>query len=63
MGQLDGGHIIHAILGQSQGILLGQIARVLMFLLGDDSTSYGETDFFRLGDYANFNAPSKLTRT
>ncbi|ELR97377.1 site-2 protease family protein [Gloeocapsa sp. PCC 73106] len=33
VGQLDGGHIVHAMLGQSQGMLLGQVARVLMFIL------------------------------
>lgn len=33
VGQLDGGHIVHAMLGQTQGILLGQISRFLMFLL------------------------------
>lgn len=33
MGQLDGGQIIHAMLGQNQGIVVGQITRLLMFIL------------------------------
>ncbi len=33
VGQLDGGQIIHGMLGQNQGILVGQITRLLMFIL------------------------------
>jgi membrane-associated protease RseP (regulator of RpoE activity) len=33
VGQLDGGHIVHAMLGQNQGVLVGQITRLLMFIL------------------------------
>lgn len=31
VGQLDGGHTIHAMFGQGKGILIGQITRFLMF--------------------------------
>ncbi|QSJ20945.1 site-2 protease family protein [Nostoc sp. UHCC 0702] len=33
VGQLDGGHIIHAMFGQRNAILIGQIARLLLLLL------------------------------
>ncbi|AKG22882.1 site-2 protease family protein [Calothrix sp. 336/3] len=33
VGQLDGGHIIHAMLGQRIAIFIGQIARLLLLLL------------------------------
>ncbi|YAG07434.1 Site-2 protease family protein [Nostoc sp. DSM 114167] len=33
VGQLDGGHIIHAMFGQRTAIVIGQIARVLLLLL------------------------------
>lgn len=33
VGQLDGGHIIHAMFGQRTAIAIGQIARVLLLLL------------------------------
>jgi len=33
VGQLDGGHIVHAMLGHRHGAMLGQIARLLLLLL------------------------------
>jgi membrane-associated protease RseP (regulator of RpoE activity) len=33
VGQLDGGHIVHAIFGQRTAIIIGQIARLLLLLL------------------------------
>ncbi|MDX2241295.1 MAG: site-2 protease family protein [Leptolyngbyaceae cyanobacterium bins.302] len=33
VGQLDGGHIVHAMLGQRAGAMVGQIARLLLLLL------------------------------
>ncbi|MHC5672968.1 site-2 protease family protein [Nostoc sp.] len=33
VGQLDGGHIIHAMFGQRSAIIIGQIARVLLLFL------------------------------
>lgn len=33
VGQLDGGHIVHAMFGQRTAIIIGQIARVLLLLL------------------------------
>ncbi len=33
VGQLDGGHIVHAMFGQRTGALIGQIARFLILLL------------------------------
>lgn len=33
VGQLDGGHIVHAMYGQRTGAVVGQIARILVFLL------------------------------
>lgn len=33
VGQLDGGHIVHAMLGQRSGAMVGQIARILLLLL------------------------------
>lgn len=33
VGQLDGGHIIHAIFGQRTAIVIGQISRLLLLLL------------------------------
>jgi membrane-associated protease RseP (regulator of RpoE activity) len=40
-GQLDGGHIIHAMLGQRAAIIAGQITRVAMVIL-----SFIRNDFF-----------------
>jgi membrane-associated protease RseP (regulator of RpoE activity) len=34
VGQLDGGHIVHAMFGQKAAAGIGQIARILMLLLG-----------------------------
>lgn len=33
VGQLDGGHIVHAMFGQKNAILIGQVARLLLLLL------------------------------
>ncbi len=33
VGQLDGGHIVHAMLGQRAGAMVGQFARLLLLLL------------------------------
>ncbi len=33
VGQLDGGHIVHAMLGQRTAILIGQVSRLLLLLL------------------------------
>ncbi len=33
VGQLDGGHIVHAMLGQRTGATVGQVARILLLLL------------------------------
>jgi len=33
VGQLDGGHIVHAMFGQRTALVIGQIARVLLLLL------------------------------
>lgn len=33
VGQLDGGHIVHAMFGQRTSLIVGQVARVLMLLL------------------------------
>ncbi|HEY9735865.1 MAG TPA: site-2 protease family protein, partial [Trichocoleus sp.] len=33
VGQLDGGHIVHAMYGQRTGALIGQISRILVLLL------------------------------
>ncbi len=33
VGQLDGGHIVHAMFGQRTAIVIGQVARVLLLLL------------------------------
>lgn len=33
VGQLDGGHIIHAMFGQRTGATIGQVARILLLLL------------------------------
>jgi membrane-associated protease RseP (regulator of RpoE activity) len=33
VGQLDGGHMIHASFGQRTGAIVGQVARLLMLLL------------------------------
>jgi membrane-associated protease RseP (regulator of RpoE activity) len=41
VGQLDGGHIIHAMFGQRTAIAIGQIARLLLLLL-----SLVQPDFF-----------------
>ncbi|MBD2139461.1 site-2 protease family protein [Anabaena sp. FACHB-1237] len=33
VGQLDGGHIVHAMFGQRTAVVIGQIARILLLLL------------------------------
>jgi len=33
VGQLDGGHIVHAMFGQRTGAIIGQVARLFMLLL------------------------------
>ncbi|CAD5946113.1 putative zinc metalloprotease EGY2, chloroplastic [Planktothrix agardhii] len=34
IGQLDGGHIVHAMLGQKTSLIIGQVARFLILILG-----------------------------
>lgn len=34
VGQLDGGHIVHAMFGQRKAIIIGQVTRLLMVLFG-----------------------------
>jgi len=41
VGQLDGGHIIHAMFGQRTAMFIGQIARLLLLLL-----SLVQSEFF-----------------
>jgi membrane-associated protease RseP (regulator of RpoE activity) len=41
VGQLDGGHIVHAMFGQRTAIVIGQIARLLLLLL-----SLVQSEFF-----------------
>jgi membrane-associated protease RseP (regulator of RpoE activity) len=33
VGQLDGGHIVHAMFGQRTAMAIGQVARILMLVL------------------------------
>jgi len=33
VGQLDGGHIVHAMFGQRAGVMIGQVTRILVLLL------------------------------
>lgn len=33
IGQLDGGHVVHAMFGQKSGAIIGQVARLLVLLL------------------------------
>ncbi len=40
VGQLDGGHIVHAIFGQRTAIAIGQIARLLLLLLSFIQSEY-----------------------
>lgn len=40
VGQLDGGHIVHAIFGQRTAIAIGQIARLLLLLLSLIQSEY-----------------------
>ncbi|MBD2440070.1 site-2 protease family protein [Nostoc sp. FACHB-110] len=41
VGQLDGGHIVHAMFGQRTAIMIGQVARLLLLLL-----SLVQSEFF-----------------
>ncbi len=41
VGQLDGGHIVHAMFGQRKAIVIGQVARLLLLLL-----SLVQSEFF-----------------
>ena len=41
VGQLDGGHIVHAMFGQRKAIIIGQVARLLLLLL-----SLVQSEFF-----------------
>lgn len=40
VGQLDGGHIVHAMLGQRTGAIVGQVARLLMLVLAFTQKAY-----------------------
>jgi membrane-associated protease RseP (regulator of RpoE activity) len=40
VGQLDGGHIVHAMFGQRTGALIGQVARFLVLALAFVQSSY-----------------------
>ncbi|MBE9099448.1 site-2 protease family protein [Vacuolonema iberomarrocanum] len=40
VGQLDGGHIVHAMFGQRMGANIGQVARLLILLLSFVQTEY-----------------------
>ncbi len=40
VGQLDGGHIIHAMFGQKTAMIIGQIARLLLLLLSLVQSEY-----------------------
>ncbi|MBE9215666.1 site-2 protease family protein [Plectonema cf. radiosum LEGE 06105] len=40
VGQLDGGHIVHAIFGQKTAMIIGQIARLLLLLLSLIQSEY-----------------------
>lgn len=40
VGQLDGGHIVHAMFGQRMGANIGQVARLLVLLLSFVQTEY-----------------------
>lgn len=43
VGQLDGGHIVHAMFGQRTGAMIGQVARILILAL-----SFAQQEFFLL---------------
>jgi membrane-associated protease RseP (regulator of RpoE activity) len=64
VGQLDGGHIVHAMYGQRTAVVVGQITRILVFLL-----ALGRPDLilwaillflFPLGDQPALNDVSEL---
>ena len=40
VGQLDGGHIVHAVFGQRMGVAIGQIARILAILFALANPSF-----------------------
>ena len=40
VGQLDGGHIVHAMFGQKTAMVIGQIARLLLLLLSLIQSEY-----------------------
>jgi len=40
VGQLDGGHIVHAMFGQKKAMIIGQIARLLLLLLSLIQSEY-----------------------
>ncbi len=46
VGQLDGGHIVHAMFGQRTAIVIGQIARLLLL-----STFFNSRRIFVMGNY------------
>ena len=40
VGQLDGGHIVHAMFGQTKAAIIGQVTRLLMFVLAIAQPAY-----------------------
>lgn len=40
VGQLDGGHIVHAMFGQKKGVVIGQVSRICMIIWGLQRPDY-----------------------